>query len=53
MCKYSDFLDLMMKPLPITIILLLVALTMGAIEDESISQEEVVVTVDSTNLRFS
>ena len=53
MCKYSDFLDLMMKPLPITVILLLVALTTGTIEDESISQEEVVVTVDSTNLRFS
>ena len=53
MCKYSDFLDLMMKPLPITVILLLVALTTGAIEGESISQEEVVVTVDSTNLRFS
>ena len=34
-------------------ILVLAVLTTGTIEEQASSQEEVVVTVDSTNLRFS
>ena len=38
---------------PVIAILVLAVLTTGTIEEQAISQEEVVVTVDSTNLRFS
>ena len=39
--------------LPVTAILMLVILTTGTIGERGISQEDVVVSVDSTNLRFS
>jgi len=39
--------------LPVTAILMLAILTTGTIGERGISQEEVVVSVDSTNLRFS
>ena len=39
--------------LPVTAILMLAILTTGTIGERVISQEEVVVSVDSTNLRFS
>ena len=42
-----------MRMLPVTAILMLAILTTGTIGLRGISQEEVVVTVDSTNLRFS
>jgi len=42
-----------MRMLPVTAILMLAILTTGTIGERVISQEEVVVSVDSTNLRFS
>ncbi|MFL2956177.1 MAG: hypothetical protein CND29_02345 [Marine Group II euryarchaeote MED-G36] len=42
-----------MRLLPVIAILVLAVLTTGTIEEQALSQEEVVVTVDSTNLRFS
>ena len=42
-----------MRLLPVIAIFVLAVLTTGTIEEEDITQEEVVVTVDSTNLRFS
>ena len=42
-----------MRVLPVTAILMLVILTTGTIGERGVSQEEVVVSVDSTNLRFS
>ncbi len=42
-----------MRMLPVTAILMLVILTTGTIGERGVSQEEVVVSVDSTNLRFS
>ena len=42
-----------MRMLPVTAILMLAILTTGTIGERGISQEEVVVSVDSTNLRFS
>ena len=42
-----------MKLLPVTAVLVLALLMTGSIEEQANSQEEVVVTVDSTNLRFS
>ena len=42
-----------MRLLPVIAILVLAVLTTGTIEEQASSQEEVVVTVDSTNLRFS
>ncbi|MDG1541127.1 MAG: plastocyanin/azurin family copper-binding protein [Candidatus Thalassarchaeaceae archaeon] len=42
-----------MRLLPVIAILVLAVLTTGTIEEQAITQEEVVVTVDSTNLRFS
>jgi len=42
-----------MRLIPVIAILVLAVLTTGTIEEQAISQEEVVVTVDSTNLRFS
>ena len=42
-----------MRLLPVIAILVLALLTTGTIEEKAISQEEVVVTVDSTNLRIS
>ena len=42
-----------MKLLPVAAVLVLALLMTGSIEEQANSQEEVVVTVDSTNLRFS
>ena len=42
-----------MRMLPVTAILMLAILTTGTIGERGVSQEEVVVSVDSTNLRFS
>ena len=42
-----------MKLLPVTAVLVLALLMTGSIEERANSQKEVVVTVDSTNLRFS
>ena len=42
-----------MKLLPVTAVLVLALLMTGSIEEQANSQEEVVVSVDSTNLRFS
>ena len=42
-----------MRVIPVIAILVLAVLTTGTIEEQAITQEEVVVTVDSTNLRFS
>ena len=42
-----------MRLLPVIAIFVLAVLTTGTIEEKDITQEEVVVTVDSTNLRFS
>ena len=42
-----------MRLLPVIAILVLTVLTTGTIDEQAITQEEVVVTVDSTNLRFS
>lgn len=42
-----------MRLLPVIAIFVLAVLTTGTIEEQDITQEEVVVTVDSTNLRFS
>ena len=42
-----------MRLLPVIAILVLAVLTTGTIEEQAITQEEVVVSVDSTNLRFS
>ena len=42
-----------MRLLPVIAILVLAVLTTGTIEEQAIPQGEVVVTVDSTNLRFS
>jgi len=44
---------LAMRLLAVITILVSAALTTGTIEGQAISQDEVVVTVDSTNLRFS
>jgi len=41
------------KLLPVAAVLVLALLMTGSIEEQANSQEEVVVTVDSTNLRFS
>ena len=41
------------KLLPVTAVLVLALLMTGSIEERANSQKEVVVTVDSTNLRFS
>ena len=41
-----------MKLLPVTAVLVLALLMTGSIEERANSQKEVVVTVDSTNLRF-
>ena len=42
-----------MRLLPVIAIFVLAVLTTGTIEEHDVTQEEVVVTVDSTNLRFS
>ena len=42
-----------MKLLPVTAVLVLALLMTGSIEERANSQKEVVVTVESTNLRFS
>ena len=42
-----------MRLLPVIAIFVLAVLTTGTIEEQDVTQEEVVVTVDSTNLRFS
>ena len=42
-----------MKLPPVAAVLVLALLMTGSIEEQANSQEEVVVTVDSTNLRFS
>ena len=42
-----------MRLLPVIAIFVLAVLATGTIEEQDITQEEVVVTVDSTNLRFS
>jgi len=42
-----------MRLLPVTAILVLVLFATGSIEKQNTSQDEVVVSVDSTNLRFS
>ena len=42
-----------MRLLPFIAIFVLAVLTTGTIEEQDVTQEEVVVTVDSTNLRFS
>ena len=42
-----------MKLLPVAAVLVLALLMTGSIEERANSQKEVVVTVDSTNLRFS
>ena len=42
-----------MRLLPVIAIFVLAVLATGTIEEHDVTQEEVVVTVDSTNLRFS
>ncbi len=42
-----------MRLLPVIAIFVLAVLATGTIEEQDVTQEEVVVTVDSTNLRFS
>ena len=42
-----------MRLLPVIAIFVLAVLTTGTIEEHEVTQEEVVVTVDSTTLRFS
>ena len=42
-----------MRLLPVIAIFVLAVLATGTIEEQDLTQEEVVVTVDSTNLRFS
>jgi len=42
-----------MRMLPVTAILMLVILTTNTIGERGVSQEKIVVSVDSTNLRFS
>ena len=42
-----------MRLLPVIAIFVLAVLITGTIEEHAVTQEEVVVTVDSTNLRFS
>ena len=42
-----------MRLLPVIAIFVLAVLITGTIEEHDVTQEEVVVTVDSTNLRFS